>query len=98
MSTDGADDSPEQRLARWTNTDAAIGIAAEADQLRAQLSTKVGELEDLRARLAQLANRVAQLEADNAELRQSAGRVPLTILARRVYRRGRSAAAKRLPR
>ena len=98
MSTDGADDSPEQRLARWTNTDAAIGIAAEADQLRAQLSTKVGELEDLRARLAQLANRVAQLEADNAELRHSAGRVPLTALARRVYRRGRSAAAKRLPR
>ena len=98
MSTDGADDSPEQRLARWTNTDAAIGIAAEAEQLRAQLSTKVDELDDLRARLAQLANRVAQLEADNAELRQSAGRVPLTILARRVYRRGRSAAAKRLPR
>ena len=98
MSTDGADDSPEQRLARWTNTDAAIGIAAEAEQLRAQLNTKVHELEDLRARLAQLANRVAQLEADNAELRHSAGRVPLTILARRVYRRGRSAAAKRLPR
>ena len=98
MSTDGADDSPEQRLARWTNTDAAIGIAAEADQLRAQLSTKVGELEDLRARLAQLANRVAQLEADNAELRHSAGRVPRTVLARRAYRRGRSAAAKRLPR
>ena len=98
MSTDGADDSPEQRLARWTNTDAAIGIAAEAEQLRAQLSTKADELEDLRARLAQLANRVAQLEADNAELRHSAGRVPLTALARRVYRRGRAGAAKRLPR
>jgi chromosome segregation ATPase len=98
LSTDGADDSPEQRLARWTDIDAAIGIAAEAEQLRAQLSEKIVELEDLRARLAQLANRVAQLEAANAELRHSAGRVPLTTLARRVYRRGRSAAAKRLPR
>jgi chromosome segregation ATPase len=98
MTTDGADDSPAQRLARWTATDAAIGIAAEAEQLRARLSEKVVELEDLRARLAQLTSRVAQLEAQNAELRHNAGRVPLTVLARRVYRRGRSAAARRLPR
>ena len=98
MSTDGANDSPEQRLARWTETDAAIGIAAEAQQLRARLDEKAVELEDLRARLAQLTSRVAQLEAANAELRHTAGRVPLTALARRVYRRGRSAAANRLPR
>ena len=98
MSTHSSDESPEQRLARWTDVDAAIGIAAEAEQLRARLSEKVAETDDLQARLAQLTSRVAQLEAANAELRHTAGRVPLTVLARRVYRRGRSAAARRLPR
>jgi methyl-accepting chemotaxis protein len=98
VSTGSADESPEQRLARWTDVDAAIGIAAEAEQLRARLDEKASEIDDLKARLAQLTSRVAQVEAANAELRQNAGRLPLTHLARRVYRRGRSAAAKRLPR
>jgi chromosome segregation ATPase len=98
VSTDRSDESPQQRLARWTDVDAAIGIAAEAEQLRARLSEKTAETDDLKARLAQLTSRVAQLEAANAELRHTAGRVPLTVLARRVYRRGRSAAARRLPR
>jgi len=91
-------ETPEQRLARWTNTDAAIGIAAEAEQLRDRLAERGAEVEDLKARLAQLTSRIAQLEADNTELRHNAGRVPLTIFVRRVYRRGRSAAAARLPR
>lgn len=98
MSTDSTDESPAQRLARWTDVDAAIGIAAEAEQLRARLGERSAEIDDLRARLAQLTSKVAQLEAANAELRHTAGRVPLTVLARRVYRRGRSAAANRLPR
>jgi len=91
-------ETPEQRLARWTNTDAAIGIAAEAEQLRDRLAERSAEVDDLKARLAQLTSKVAQLEADNTELRHTAGRVPLTIFVRRVYRRGRSAAAARLPR
>ncbi len=89
---------PPRRLARWTATDAAIGLAAEAEQLRAQLGERQAEIDDLRARLGQLNNRVAQVEADNAELRRVASRVPLSGLVCRVYRRARSAAARRLPR
>ena len=92
------DETPEQRLARWTSTDAAIGNAAECEQLRARLGECSAEIEDLKARLAQLTSRVAQVEAENSELRQRAGRMPVTVFVRRVYRRGRSAAASRLPR
>ena len=92
------DETPEQRLARWTSTDAAIGSAAEAEQLKAVLAERTAEIDDLRARLAQLSTRVAQVEADNAELRRVAHRVPPLTLARRacskVYRRVRSAVGK----
>lgn len=93
-----ASETPAERLARWTATDLAIGIAAQGEQLRAQLAERVAEIDDLRARLAQLTTRVAQLEAENAELRRHAGRVPLTSLAKRIYRKARSAAAARRPR
>jgi len=88
-------DTPAERLARWTATDAAIGIAAEAEQLRARLAERTAEADDLRARLAQLTTRVAQLEAGNAELRRVASRMPLRSVARRVARRLRSTAARR---
>lgn len=90
--------TPAERIARWTAADASIGLAAEAEQLRAQLAACVADNDDLRGRLAQLTSRVAQLEADNAELRRTAHRVPITGLARRVYRKARSIAASRLPR
>ena len=91
-------ETPEQRLARWTATDAALGSAAEVEQLEAKLAERDTEIDDLRARLAQLTNRVAQLEAENADMRRVASRVPFTSLARRVYRRVRSTAARRLRR
>ena len=91
-------DTPEERLARWTARDAAIGSAAEVEQLRARLAERDLEVEDLRARLGQLTTRVAQVEADNAELRGEARRVPLTGVVGKVYRRLRSAAALRLRR
>ena len=94
----GDDETPEQRLARWTSTDAAIGNAAEAEQLKAQLAERTTEIDDLRARLAQLSTRVAQVESDNAELRRVANRVPPLTLVRRacskVYRRLRAAVGK----
>jgi regulator of replication initiation timing len=91
-------ETPQQRLARWTATDAALGIAAEAEQLEAKLAERDTEIGDLRARLVQLTNRVAQLEAENADLRRVASRVPFTSFARRIYRRARSVAARRLHR
>ena len=93
-----ADETPEQRLARWTATDAAIGSAAEVEELRARLAERDGEADDLRARLAHLTSRVAQLESEAADLRRSARRPSVGSLARRVYRRARSVAASRLPR
>ena len=100
--TGTSDETPEQRLARWTSTDAAIGNAAEAEQLKAQLAERATEIDDLRARLAQLSTRVAQVEADNAELRRVANRVPPLTLVRRacskVYRRARAAVGKLLHR
>jgi uncharacterized coiled-coil protein SlyX len=92
------DESPHERLARWTATDAAIGSAVEVDELRARLAERDAETDDLRARLAHLASRVAQVEAENAELRGSARRPSLGRLARRAYRRARSVAASRLQR
>jgi multidrug resistance efflux pump len=91
-------DTPDERLARWTSRDAAIGTAAEVEQLRARLSERDAEVEDLRARLAQLTTRVAQVEADNVDLRRAAGRVPLTGVVGRVYRGLRARAALRFRR
>jgi cell division protein FtsB len=91
-------ETPAERIAGWTSTDAAIGLAAEREQLQAQLAERLTEIADLRARLANLSNRVAQLESDNADLRLVPGRVVMGKLARRVYRKARSAAAARLPR
>ena len=88
-------ETPAERLARWTATDLAIGIAAQGEQLRSQLAERVAEIDDLRARLAQLTTRVAQLEAENSELRRHASRVPLTSLVKRIYRKARSVAAAR---
>ena len=96
--TAGSSESPVERLARWTTADAAIGLAAEAEQVRAQLAERDAEIRDLRSRLTHLSNRVAQLEADNGELRRAAARLPLRNLARRAYHRARSLAASRLPR
>ena len=93
-----AGETPAERLARWTATDLAIGIAAQGEQLRSQLTERRAEVDDLRARLAQLTTRVAQLEAENAELRRHASRVPFTSLVKRVYRKARSVAAARRPR
>jgi cell division protein FtsB len=90
--------TPAERVTRWTAADAAIGLAAEAEQLRAQLAERNGETADLKARLAQMTNRVAQLEAENADLRRTASRVPIGGLARRVYRKARAVVATRLPR
>jgi uncharacterized coiled-coil protein SlyX len=100
------DETPAERLARWTSTDAAIGHAVEAEQLHAQLAERRMEIEDLKARLAHLTSRVAQVEADNVDFRRTVGRVAPTIRARRftrrvvrgVYRRARRVAARVLRR
>lgn len=87
-------DEPAARLARWTSTDAAIGLAAENEQLRARLAEREMEIADLRARLANLANRAAQLETDNAGQHRVRALTFVRRAAGAVYRRARSAAGR----
>jgi hypothetical protein len=90
--------TPAERVAQWTATDAAIGIAAEAEQLRARLTQRDAEVADDKARIAQLTHRVAQVESENSQLRRNASRVPVSGVARKVNRKARSIAARRLRR
>ena len=83
---DETPESPEQRLARWTAADAAIGLAAENEQLRVQLSEAETEIADLRVRLQQLTTRVGQAEAANVVAAQT--------IAERLYRRARAVAGR----
>ncbi|MEP7203478.1 MAG: hypothetical protein ABI894_12760 [Ilumatobacteraceae bacterium] len=93
-----AHETPAERIARWTVADAAVGLAAENEQLRKKLVDRGAEIDDLRARLVQLTNRIAQVEAEHSELRRRASRVPLAGFAHKAYRKARSAAAGRRPR
>jgi regulator of replication initiation timing len=91
-------DTPEQRLARWAERDAVIGLDAELTQVRHQLGEREREVRDLRARCEQLSNRVTQLELERTSLQHrvaAAARVPAS---RRVYRRARSLAGRALRR
>jgi len=83
---DETPESPEQRLARWTAADAAIGLAAENEQLRVQLTEAEAEIADLRVRLQQLTTRVGQAQADNV--------VAARMIAARLYRRARAVAGR----
>ena len=81
--TPAGEESPEERLARWTARDAAIGVAAECDQLRSTLGERDREIADLRERVNHLTNANGQLRADVARLSVATSRrVPLW---RRAY-------------
>lgn len=62
------DDTPQARVARWTAHDAAIGLAAERDELHARLADRDREVADLRERLGHLTNANGQLQAEKARL------------------------------
>jgi hypothetical protein len=92
------DDSPEARLARWTDRDTAIGLVAEVEQLKAALAERERELANLRERCAQLGNRVAALEVERNGLAASVARARRPSFVRRLYRRARSLAGRVLRR
>ena len=76
-------ETPEERLARWTSRDAAIGLAAQRDQLRSTVAERDREIADLRERIAHLTGANGQLQADLGRLRAGASAdVPLW---RRAY-------------
>ena len=89
------DDTPEARLARWTAHDAAIGLAAERDELRTRLAERDREVADLRERLAHLSNANGQLQAEKARLvAQVQGRGRSGSFGSRAYRKVRLTAGR----
>ena len=86
--------SPEEKLARWAERDAAVGLTAELDQARLDLAAKDAEIADLRARNEQLAQRVAQLRAERDHVTRLNRRLLKPSIPRRVVHRLRWAAGK----
>lgn len=89
-----SEESPEERIARWAERDAVVGLDAELAQVRRQLDDRDAEVRDLRARCEQLANRLTQLELERTALQHelvAMRRVPLT---RRAYGKARRVAAR----
>jgi hypothetical protein len=87
-------ETAQERIARWAERDAVVGLDAELAQVRAELASRDGEIADLRARCAQLADRVTQLELERDALQHrvvALGRVPL---ARRAYGKARRVAGR----
>jgi hypothetical protein len=85
--------SPQERIEQWAERDAAVGLAAEAEQLRANLAERDATIEMLTQRNGQLADRVAQLRIDNEALRRRiAVSGEVSRLARRSYVEARSVA------
>ena len=90
-------DAPADRLARWAERDAIVGLDAELRQAHVALAESDAQIATLRERCDQLANRITQLEVERDALRHRVAATERAPLAHRVYRRARSAAARVLP-
>lgn len=90
--------TPEERIARWAERDAVVGLTAEAEQLRADIAERDTTIATLRERADQLANRVAQLSIENDALRHQVAAAQRPDVTRRVYRKARSVAGRVIPR
>ena len=77
---------PQQRLDRWRHRDAAIGLSAEADQLRAAVAERDLQLNDMRERLGRLAQQNVQLTQQRDQLANRANAVARPSTSGQVYR------------
>lgn len=82
------------RLARWAERDAAVGLAAELEQVRARLGERDSEVANLRERSGRLAQRVAQLTAERDRLGHQVASLQQPAIASRAYRRARGLAER----
>lgn len=62
------DETPQARLARWTERDSAIGLVAEVEQLTARLAEREREVANLRERCVQLGQRMTAADAERERL------------------------------
>jgi uncharacterized coiled-coil DUF342 family protein len=81
-----SDDDVQQRLDRWKSRDAAVGLSAEVDQLRAAVAERDNQLADMRERIGRLAQQNAQLTQQRDQLANRADAVARPAMAGRVYR------------
>lgn len=79
-----ADQDAAQLLARWAARDAAIGLAAELEQVQARLADRDREVANLRERGERLAQRVAQLTAERDRLQHEVAGLRRPSFARRA--------------
>ena len=93
-----AGETPEARIARWTERDAAVGLEAELVQVRATVAGRDAQIATLRERCDQLANRVVQFEIERDALRHRVVAAERPPLGRRAYGRARRLAGRMLPR
>ena len=93
-----AGETPEARIARWTERDAAVGLEAELVQVRATVAGRDAQIATLRQRCDQLANRVVQFEIERDALRHRVVAAERPPLGRRVYRLARRVAGRMQPR
>ena len=87
-------ESVEDRLARWADRDAAVGLDAELHEVRQQLAARDGTIRDLSVRLEQLGNRITQLELERAGLQHQVVALQRAPLGRRIYRTARAIAGR----
>ena len=90
-------ETPEQRIARWAERDAAVGLEAELRQAHLALTERDAELAELRTRNAELANRVTQMSIERDVLRRHLDAIGRPSLLRRVYRKLRRIVGRVLP-
>ena len=84
--------SIDERLARWAQRDAVIGLDAELVEARVALGTRDAEIGDLRERNERLAQRVAQLVTERDGLARQVSSLQRPPVTERMYRKFRSLA------
>jgi hypothetical protein len=87
-------DDVADRLARWAERDAAIGLAAELREARLALAEGATSIADLRERNERLAQQVAQLVTERDRLATQVASLERPTFGSRVYRRIRSTAGR----
>jgi len=60
--------SPDARIALWAERDAAIGAAAEHEQVRHLLAARDAEIADLRQRVAHSTHTIGELQGERERL------------------------------
>ena len=86
----------DERLARWADRDAVVGLDAQLVQVRQVLADRDGEVAELRVRIEQLGNRVTQLQLERDALQHRVIALQRMPLTQRVYRKARSVAGRAL--